>query len=91
MAFVEDHLEIGLLVDQRASVRALRQRIARDRLDHCQQDHPGTCDLRQPCSRQTTIDDVRRKTDTQRERRGQNKSSAKSYAAFINQRQPRQI
>ena len=41
MAFVEDRPEIGLLVDQRAGIRALRQRVARDCLDHCEQDYIG--------------------------------------------------
>lgn len=48
MTFVEDFPEIGLLVGKCASIRALRQRVACDRLDHRQQDHTGTGDLRQP-------------------------------------------
>ena len=46
MALVKDRLEIGLLVGKHAGIRTLRQRIARDRLDHGQQNHPCTRDLR---------------------------------------------
>jgi len=47
MALVKDRLEIGLLVGKHAGIRALRQRIARDRLDHGQQNYP-ICASRAP-------------------------------------------